>query len=528
MSLRRSGRRYAMTSGAPAALGGALAILLAAAPAHGASPAPAPQPTIAQPAAKDSSTAAGPTASTGTARPQLTAAQAAQFTYQEVLKYVGVAGSERLDPWDPLADPLAANIPFTPHYVVDATAQADGVRTFHSVQAAVSRALQDAGQRQRAYILVKPGTYRELVYVPAAPVAITLYGDGKQPGDTVITARLDAAVAGDAYAAQYGPQFAHAHADVQAMYALIKQRAASGKGNIGTGGSQTMWVQNHGFQARNLTIANGYNKDVGNAREECGERPCGRNDVNPQQNVVHHQAVALQVEGADKVQFENVRLIGFQDTLYLKNRDVHQRQRDTVRSFFHRSYIEGDVDFIFGDSTAYFLKSEIRTLGDRSTAYVGAPNTSYLSKYGFVFNQSAFTHDGSRNALAGQFFLARQWFHNQKCTPYGKVPVDGYRCVLGEASAYSAPHGTITPNVLETVGKMVVMNSRIGRHINRARPWSDWNRNGTLPYRPAQFNSDDYWANLKAAGIDPVQDLGYARKPQPATPFLAEYNNIDE
>lgn len=506
-----------------------LAALLAAGVAHGAQ-APAVQPT-AQPAAKDSSTAAGPSAATGTARPQLTAAQAAQFTYQEVLKYVGVAGSERIDPWDPLADPLATNTAFTPTYVVDAKAQADGVRTFNTVQAAVSRALADAGQRRRAYILVKPGTYRELVYVPAAPVAITLYGEGKQAADTVITARLDAAVAGDAYAAQYGPQFAQAHADVQAMHALVKERAAAnsgGKGNIGTGGSMTVWVQNHGFQARNLTIANGYNKDTGNAREECGERPCGRNDVNPQQNVVHHQAVALQVEGADKVQFENVRLTGFQDTLYLKNRDVHQRRRDTVRSFFHNAYIEGDVDFIFGDSTAYFLQSEIRTLGDRSTAYVGAPNTSYLSKYGFVFDQSAFTHDGSHYALAGQFFLARQWFHNQKCTPYGKVPVAGYRCVLGEASAYTAPHGTITPNVLETVGKMVVMNSRIGRHINRTRPWSDWNRNGTLPYRPAQFNSDDYWANLKAAGIDPVKDLGYDRAPQPAVPFLAEYNNTDE
>ncbi|MRV73087.1 hypothetical protein GJ700_15365 [Duganella sp. FT92W] len=500
-----------------------LACLLATLVVHGAV-----HGADAQPAARDSSTAAGPTAATGTARPQLTAAQAAQFTYKEVLKYVGVAGSERVDPWDPLADPLATNAPFTPTYIVNAKAPADGVRTFNTVQAAVSRALLDAGQRKRVYILVKPGVYRELVYVPAASVAITLYGEGRQAADTVITARLDAAVAADAYAAQYGPHFAQAHADVQAMHALVRERAAAGKGNIGTGGSQTMWVQNHGFQARNLTIANGYNKDTGNAREECGERPCGRSDVNPQQNVVHHQAVALQVEGADKVQFENVRLIGFQDTLYLKNRDVHQRQRDTVRSFFHNVYIEGDVDFIFGDSTAYFLKSEIRTLGDRTTAYVGAPNTSYLSKYGFVFDQSAFTHDGSKNALAGQFFLARQWFHNQKCTPYGKVPVEGYRCVLGDVSAYAAPNGTITPNVLETVGKMVVMNSRIGRHINRERPWSDWNRNGTLPYRPAQFNSDDYWANLKAAGIDPVKDLGYQRAPQPAAPFLAEYNNIYE
>lgn len=48
------------------------------------------------------------------------------------------------------------------------------------------------------------------------------------------------------------------------------------------------------------------------AKLECGERPCGKHDVNPQQGVAHHQAVALLVEGADKVQLENVRLHGFQ------------------------------------------------------------------------------------------------------------------------------------------------------------------------------------------------------------------------
>jgi pectinesterase len=303
------------------------------------------------------------------------------------------------------------------------------------------------------------------------------------------------------------------------MHALVKDRAT-----ISTSGSMTVWVQNNGFQARNITIENGYNKDVGNAREECGERPCGRNSVNPQQGVVHHQAVALLVEGADKVQFENIRLIGFQDTLYLKSAEV----RNTVRSFFNRTYIEGDVDFIFGDTTAYFHQTEIKSLGDRSTSYVGAPNTNVKTKYGLVFDNCRFTHDGSPNALAGQFYLARQWFHNQRCTPYGKIPVEGYSCTLGKVSAYQSPKGTITPTVLETVGKMAVLNSRIGGHISRAQPWSDWNRNGTLSYRPAQFNSSDFWSNLQSAGIDPVKDLGYDKAPEPADPFLVEFNNANE
>ncbi|SFU28679.1 pectinesterase family protein [Pseudoduganella namucuonensis] len=506
-----------------------------AAPAAAHSPAqpaalPAAQPAVlpaTQPAAtiRDAGTGAGPSASTGTARPQLSAADAKRYDYKEVLKYVGPTGAERVDPWDPLADPLAKGARFKPAYTVDAGAKADGVATFNTVQAAVSRAVADsqggdaAVARPRIHILVKPGVYKELVYIPAEAAPITLYGEGASAADTTITARLDAAVSGASYTAQYGPQFASAHPAVQAMHALVKDRP-----NISTGGSMTVWVRNNGFQARNITFENGYNKDTGNAREECGERPCGRADINPQKGVVHHQAVALLVEGADKVQFEDIRLIGFQDTLYLKSAEA----RHTVRSFFNKSYIEGDVDFIFGDTTAFFRQSEIKSLGDRSTSYVGAANTNHKTRYGLVFDQCRFTSDGKPNALAGQFYLARQWFHNQRCTPYGKVPLEGYSCTLGETSVFKAPAGTITPTVLETVGKMAVLNSRIGPHINRERPWSDWNRNGTLNYRPAQFNSDDYWTNLKAAGIDPVLHLGYTGQPRPAEPFLTEYNNTHD
>jgi pectin methylesterase-like acyl-CoA thioesterase len=451
-------------------------------------------------------------------RPQLTPEQARTFSYGEVLKYAGAAGKETADPWDPLSDPLAKGVQFTPDYTVEQSAKADGVRIFNTVQAAVSRAVAETTSRKRIFILVKPGVYRELVYIPASAVPITLYGDGKETAATRITAKLDAAVTGAAYTAQYGSQFASADPTIQAMYATIKDRPV-----IGTMGSMTVWVRNNGFQARNLTIENGYNKDTGNARAECAVANC-ENPINPQLNVVHHQAVALQVDGADKAQFENVRLIGFQDTLFLKSPQI----ATTSRSFFNKSYIEGDVDFIFGDSTAYFYQTEIKSLGDRSSSYVAAPNTNLKTRYGFVFDSVHFTHDGSRNALEGKFSLLRQWFHRQKCTPYGTVALEGYSCKLADTDSWQPPKGTISKPVLETVGKMVVLNSRIGAHINRSSPWSDWNKNGTLPYRPAQYSSDDYWANLVKAGIDPIKDLGYSAKPSPADIYLGEFNNSNE
>lgn len=454
-------------------------------------------------------------------RAAISAEQAKRYTIAEVLKTTGRAGSEVTDPWNPLADPLARGAVFKAGYTVDAAGRADGLKNFTTVQAAISRAVQDAAaqpQGGRQYILVKPGTYRELVYVPASSRPITLYGEGKTAADTKITAGLDAAIAVRDYVKQYGPQFASVDPAIREMHALVAART----GNISTSGTMTVWVRNHGFQARNITFENSYNKDVGNARDECGERICGT--VAQPHIRVSHQAVALTVEGADKAQFENVRLIGFQDTLYVKSAET----RVTARSFFHKSYIEGDVDFIFGDTTAYFYRSEVKSLGDRTMSYVGAPNTNWRTRYGLVFNDVDFTNDGSLHGLPGKFYLARQWFHNSRCSPFAPVAVDGYACVLGAESVYKAPKGTITPTVLETVGKMAVINSRIGKHISRRNPWSDWNEPGTLAYRPAQFSSDDFFKNLKNAGFDPVDNLGYGKQPVPAELYLAEYNNTED
>jgi len=242
------------------------------------------------------------------------------------------------------------------------------------------------------------------------------------------------------------------------------------------------------------------------------------------------------VDGADRVQFENVRLLGLQDTLFLNSKDGS----GTNRSFFNKSYVEGDVDFIFGDTIAYFQDCEVRQIGGRAASYALAPDTSRRAKYGFVFNRCRFTSemrsemrtDAAANKGGTQFYLARQWFHNQRCTPYGSIPVDGYSCRLGEVDVYRAPNGTIRQRTLESVGKAVILNSRIGAHIDSANPWSEWNRNGTLAHRPAQFGSDDYWTNLERAdpalGLDAAKALGGKPRPVPAEIYLGEYNNTNE
>jgi polygalacturonase len=438
-------------------------------------------------------------------RPQLSAEQARRYTRAEVLGYAGVFGHEQADPWVP--QPLA---PTQADYVVDPAS----ATAAHTVQAAVNRALADiraSHDPRRRFILVKPGIYPELVYVPAAEAPITLYGESADAARTVITASLDAAVTGAAYAAQYGAEFADADPTVQAMFAINKARET-----LSTFATPTVWVRNAGFQALNLTIANGYRRPP--------VVPCVDDCRAAQANPVQHQAVALMVDGADRAQFENLRLLGLQDTLYMKA----QEGRRTARNHFRRVYIEGDVDFIFGDATAFFEDCEIKSLGDREMSYVGAPDTNIATKYGLVFDHCRFTNDGTPQALAGKYRLVRQWFHNQRCTPFGNMAVPGYSCTPGETDSYRQPVGTIGRSVLETVGKMVVLHSQIGRHIQASHPWADWNQSGKLSYRPVQLDTDDFWAHLRAIGIDPVKAWGYAPQPKPAEPFLGEFENSNE
>ena len=439
-------------------------------------------------------------------RPQLSAEQARHFALAEVLKYAGAPGHEAVDPWDPLAEPIANG---APDYTVDAKATANGSTVFNTVQAAVNRAVVDAAKK-RVRILVKPGVYRELVYVPQSATAITLYGEGASAADTVITADLDASVTGDAYAKRFGPQFAGTAPAIQAMFDSLKARP-----NLSTFGSYTVWVRNAGFQARDITFENAYRREpVPPCVDDCRAAVQAAAPV-------QHQAVALAVDGADRAQFDNVRLLGLQDTLFLKTQEGGR----TARSFFDHAYIEGDVDFIFGDATAFFYRSEIKSLGSRKNSYVGAPDTNLASRYGLVFDHCLFTSDGSANARAGNFNLVRQWFHNQRCTPFGAMAIPGYACTVGPDNSFDGSKGTINRAVLETVGKMVVLNSKIGAHINKTHPWVDWNQSGKLSYRPVQFDSDDYWAHLLGVGIDPVKDLGYAARPAPPEVFLGEFNN---
>ena len=89
------------------------------------------------------------------------------------------------------------------------------------------------------------------------------------------------------------------------------------------------------------------------------------------------QAFALTNE-ADQSSFYNCRFLGRQDTLYA----------NAGKQYYKDCYIEGDVDFIFGQaSAAVFENCEIRSLdraGNGGKGYVTAPSTLAQDK-GYLF-----------------------------------------------------------------------------------------------------------------------------------------------
>lgn len=109
---------------------------------------------------------------------------------------------------------------------------------------------------------------------------------------------------------------------------------------------------------------------------------------------------------ADRVSFYNCSFVGRQDTLL-----VSEPGR---RSYFKDCYIEGTVDFIFGDGTAVFDSCKINC--PYAGGYVTAASTDINTEYGFLFKDCVIeanaTDDTKTAPENGSYSLGRPWREN--------------------------------------------------------------------------------------------------------------------
>jgi pectinesterase len=137
----------------------------------------------------------------------------------------------------------------------------------------------------------------------------------------------------------------------------------------GTFFTETVEVNGAGFEADNITFEN----TAGNTG----------------------QAVAAAVR-ADRSIFKHCRFLGHQDTLFA----------DYGRQYYIDSYIEGGVDFIFGNATAVFDRTEIHANG---RGYLTAQSrTSPQQNTGYVILNSKVTSGIGEAAATGSTEPARE------------------------------------------------------------------------------------------------------------------------
>lgn len=270
-----------------------------------------------------------------------------------------------------IASVPAALLPAADSSTLVVSKKGSGFRTVQQAIDAVPRG------NQRPYTIhVRRGTYFERITVPRDKPFIRLVGEDAH--ETVLTYNLSTATTSE------------------------------------TRYSASAYVFADNFEAENLAFENTYG--------------------------VGSQAVALFV-GADRAVFRNCRFLGWQDTLYINGPNcqfVPQSLSQTDasrcaagRHFFDRCYIEGHVDFIFGDAVAVFRDCQIHSRGQ---GYVTAQSRTYPEQTsGFVFERCRLTGENTGRGV----FLGRPW------------------------RAYS---------------EVVYRNCWLGGHI-RPEGWSVWNNN---------------------------------------------------
>ncbi|KAI3466433.1 hypothetical protein Pfo_023096 [Paulownia fortunei] len=210
-----------------------------------------------------------------------------------------------------------------------------------TVQGAVDMVPQNNAERVKIHVL--PGVYSEKVHVPASKPYISFIGDPSQASGTVIT-----------------------------WHDKASDRDSNG-GTVGTWNSASVAVESDyffkfvRFSWQNTVVA-----------QVVGEEG--------------YQAVALRIAG-DKAMFYKARFLGSQDTLL----------DETGTHYFLQSFIQGSVDFLFGNARSLYQECTLSVVGLRY-AITAQSRNSANDDTGFSFVNCTVGGTGT-----GTIYLGRAW-----------------------------------------------------------------------------------------------------------------------
>jgi pectin methylesterase-like acyl-CoA thioesterase len=313
------------------------------------------------------------------------------------------------------------------------------------------------------YIYFAPGTYNTTTGM-ATPASLAysqknvdLVGLTGNPNDVVITSTLDSL---------YNP----------------------GTGAYGTTGSASLQLKGNNQSASFITFANSTDTPYIQNTIKLAESPTGTfptlNGAGASNAQTANQpAVALLLQG-DEQSFNNVKVLGYQDSLYSKG----------GRALFTNSVVSGDVDFIFANGTTVFNNSQINIDSDHSGGDITAASTAKSTSNGFVFLNSQITG----NSTAGNSVTDPHNGGNPNPTPANSTNIGRpwYTQVGGDA-------GTVLVNTqIASVGGVSIIKPAgylawDATETNAADPNNGGNGgNPAEDSRFAEYNSTDLTSGL--------------------------------
>lgn len=277
----------------------------------------------------------------------------------------------------------------------------EGVNCYTSLADAVKyvNANAPASEEERITVLFAPGVYREHTTLTAPYITYrAMFPESEVPAN--ITYYYGCGVA---YNSLGGTS---ATADTDEASTIINKSA-------------------HDFIAEDMMFENSYNIYV--TEEELTDY-CGypsdnypitiRQDDN-QIRVSKYQTQALAIKvDADRCQFYNCDIISRQDTLLMNG--------NGNRVYYENCYIEGTVDFIYGNGTAVFESCTINS--PYHSGHITAGSHTSDIEYGFLFKDCELTRTATTPSVAPEdasYSLGRPW-HNQPMVFYWNCKMDNH------------------------------------------------------------------------------------------------------
>ncbi len=177
----------------------------------------------------------------------------------------------------------------------------------------------------------------------------------------------------------------------------------------------------HDFIARNMMFENSYNiyvtqeEKTDYTEDNTNPHPWDR-EATIRESKYQTQGLALRVD-ADRSSFYNCRIIGRQDTLLMNNYN---------RVYYENCYIEGTVDFIYGNGTAVFESCTVNS--PYNAGHITAASTQKDQPYGFLLKDCTLTRQATTPSSPPKdqsYSLGRPW-NQPAMVVYCRCKMDGH------------------------------------------------------------------------------------------------------